>query len=847
MTSSRVVAGVLYALAATFTVGCGTGNDADPTRTITPNNNLEAVADPSPTTADPAGIHGPTAVDTRPAHDRPLDDRPQAATDQPEDDPPTDPEDPEPGEPEPDPGVDPLPEPADEPAPADDPEPADEPEPVDDPQPDPGDEPEPEPEPADEPEPEPEPADEPQPEPSDEPPAVEPGNGWTGWPPQKPWPEVELPAYESILPQRPIELTSPDFGQEDMPYQPWTSGRSLAVHADEIFVAATEHDQVVVINRHTGAIKRIIEVGARPEQVVVGPDGTAYVTLRHASSVVSIAPDKSEVKEAAIVGVEPFGIALSPLGDTLFVSVSGEDRVVALEPGKLVKMYEWTVPNRPRGLAAKSSTDVVVAAQFGPAHQTYGKSTGTIELKLRTETPATTSLNLQAGTPTRALAVTLHPALGKPYVAHTLATPGDKMDVAFGKALGGGGGGYGGSKKKPGIPGPPELERAVRAAVTTFSWDAKITAGSLPVADPTTGEPMTDIIDQPTDVNHHPTWSLLFVVGQGTDNVVAFTSLAADPMRAPLAEIKVGKAPKAIAFSGDGVWAYVLNAHDFTISRIKLTPLLSMPQATTIPEGNVFNQAESGPLADYTDPIALTHGSVVKFGVDPLSSTLKLGRRTFTFARNNAITAKGEFACATCHFEGTEDKLTWVIPEGLRQTPMLASRVKGTGPFNWKGDEESLVDNMQNTIERMKGEGLSEPELEALAAFIESELQLPPNPHNDPEGLTVEQANGLLLFYDPMVGCGGCHVGGGTDGKNYNVGTLSDEEDLSNIFSFKKEITPDFNTPSLKGLWYSAPYLHDGSANTLEDVLNQTAGTMGYVLALSAEQKSDLIAYLLTL
>ena len=59
--------------------------------------------------------------------------------------------------------------------------------------------------------------------------------------------------------------------------------------------------------------------------------------------------------------------------------------------------------------------------------------------------------------------------------------------------------------------------------------------------------------------------------------------------------------------------------------------------------------------------------------------------------------------------------------------------------------------------------------------------------------------------------------------------------------------TPTFNTPSLRGLFYTAPYLHDGSAATLRDVLTQTATTMGRTDHLSDEELDALVAYLLTL
>ena len=55
------------------------------------------------------------------------------------------------------------------------------------------------------------------------------------------------------------------------------------------------------------------------------------------------------------------------------------------------------------------------------------------------------------------------------------------------------------------------------------------------------------------------------------------------------------------------------------------------------------------------------------------------------------------------------------------------------------------------------------------------------------------------------------------------------------------------DTPTLHGLWSSAPYLHDGSAPTLAAVLRDrnAAGRHGSTAGLTAQQLDDLLAYLL--
>ena len=334
-------------------------------------------------------------------------------------------------------------------------------------------------------------------------------------------------------------------------------------------------------------------------------------------------------------------------------------------------------------------------------------------------------------------------------------------------------------------------------------------------------------------------------------NVLVVNNASIDPMRSTVAEIKVGHAPVSIALSPDGQTAYVKNSQSFSVSEIDLTPLFAMPHVafSTNAAGSEFPKFKQFPAnKTLTTPQLLTHQAELVFAADNLPIQERQGRRLFTFARSNGLSFQGFFACATCHFEGTDDGLVWFVKDGPRQTPLLAQRLKGTAPFNWVGTAVDLNQNIDNTVNRMGGTGLTEEQVSALVAFLEHDqgLILPPNPNLNAEGLTASQENGKLLFYHPAVACADCHAGEGlTDGENWDVGTFTQlEVDIHEEFSTDPL---SLNTPSLKGLYYSAPYLHDGSAATLYDVLNATSATMGVTLQLSGSQQDDLVNYLLTL
>jgi mono/diheme cytochrome c family protein len=139
--------------------------------------------------------------------------------------------------------------------------------------------------------------------------------------------------------------------------------------------------------------------------------------------------------------------------------------------------------------------------------------------------------------------------------------------------------------------------------------------------------------------------------------------------------------------------------------------------------------------------------------------------------------------------------------------------------------------------------GLSS-ELDALAAYVASLSETAPSPYKSPGGaLTPEGVRGKAVF--KKQNCAQCHTGSSfTDslsGALHNVGTLksSSGQRLGGPL-------PGIDTPTLKGLWDTAPYFHDGSADTLLDVMNDASAPQhGGMDQLTAGEKSDLAAYLL--
>jgi len=662
----------------------------------------------------------------------------------------------------------------------------------------------------------------------------------------------------------------------------WDSGRALAVSDASLFAADRDNRALVQIDRQSLAPTATLALGGTPEQLVRLPDGNIYVTLRDTGEVLRIAADFT-IAQRIQVGQDAFGIAVLAEGDhigSLYVTLATESAVVTLDRSLQVVQRTSTDP-LPRGLVVTASRTLVVTHQNADAKRFPIDPAGLLEadeidfplrrqnpddLAFGTSTPRAGGMNITAGR-----AVTLNPETGEPLIAHSLAFTGTVFNP------------FGGVEAAR-SPQPAYYTDTTGTAGTTGGTvmtplPIEVTVSGvepeieLPVNDPLSGMPMSQLVDQPSDILHHPQKTLLFVTGYGTDNVLVLSTAHGDPMRSPLALIDVGHAPTAIGFSPDGRTAYVLNSQQFSISQIDLEPLLNLApdaEATATQrlvgdDGSLFLSTfdQSVGATTYrwsldgsprTRPLHLGVQTTKTFARDPLTPAARHGVRLFTFTHNDEISRAGSFACSSCHIDGGDDRLVWVTSDGPRQTPALAGRLADTAPYSWNGEREELQANMQATVARMGGKGMPQHDLDDLERYIRDDLVVPNNPFIASGELTPQQARGQAIFQSPEAQCGSCHRldQGITDGLSHDVGTASQLDQAR----FEADVAAGvasphpaglFDTPSLRGLYYTAPYFHDGSAPTLADVLARTGDSMGHSSQLSPEDREALIAYLLTL
>jgi DNA-binding beta-propeller fold protein YncE/mono/diheme cytochrome c family protein len=199
-------------------------------------------------------------------------------------------------------------------------------------------------------------------------------------------------------------------------------------------------------------------------------------------------------------------------------------------------------------------------------------------------------------------------------------------------------------------------------------------------------------------------------------------------------------------------------------------------------------------------------------------------------------------SCASCHPDGRVDGLNWdLLNDGDGNPKNTKSLVlcSQTPPAMSLGVRETAEGAVRSGLRHILFANRPESEAAAITDYLGS-LQPMPSPRLAHGALSAPARRGKMLFESAQTGCSTCHPPGLlTDLQPYDVGTRAPGDKASD----------KFDTPTLVELWRTAPYLHDGSAATVLEVLTtrNPNDRHGRTSKLSHRQIDDLCAYLLSL
>jgi YVTN family beta-propeller protein len=607
---------------------------------------------------------------------------------------------------------------------------------------------------------------------------------------------------------------------------------SIAATADAIYVVNADADSVSVLD--PAARSLVAEILLAPARPAVAADGsftpavlpralalsadgaTLYVTGERSGMLYAIDLATQQVRSVA-VGSEPIGVAVSPDGDTVYVAVSQDNAVVAVYADTLKIEHEVAVPAEPWALGwSPSDGSLLVTHMLGPGVTALDPKTLAIRGTWVIPDTAPRGDKLLAHGEVRGLYdVAARPGSDELWVPHLmLATDTAQPDLDFESTV---------------FPSVSIL-RSDGSYHATLSTDALEDAG--------VDGAFADIVSGPHAIAFTQDGKLALVVDTASEDLLAID--AERDVEAELMRPLPGHMAEGIALSPDESVAYIdeRNTNDVAIVRID----------------------RSG---DHV--VMAVDGTIPRLSADPMPAELRLGQHLFYSANSDEypITKNHWVACASCHIEGRSDAVTWRFEQGPRDTPSNAGGMLGTGFLFRTADRNQVVDYWR-TINIEQGGTFSPAAesnlLDAIEQYVNYGIPLPVPPTTDPTLV----AAGKAIFERPDVGCSSCHSGprftdSGAGNPTLDLGGPVMLHDVGTCVTTPfpdvdhTDVAGDpraacmFDTPSLSGLASSPPYLHDGRAHTIRDVLEMTRGTMGDIRSLSSADEDALVEYLRSL
>ncbi|SEL80476.1 Por secretion system C-terminal sorting domain-containing protein [Aquimarina amphilecti] len=582
-----------------------------------------------------------------------------------------------------------------------------------------------------------------------------------------------------------------------------------------------DNNSVTLINSDDLSIVKEIQVGKDPVNLALDTQGKAWITCRDSDEIYILRKDGLlETIISLDKGSQPYGIVFTPNGSRGFISTFGSGKVLEFSTATNSIVKELAVGEKPRAMAIDGEGNTLLVTRFispNPEGQiwkidlnTFTLDT-TIGLPLDDFTPD--NGNQGRGLPNYVSGITIHP---NNKLAWSVAK---KDNVVRGLSRDG---------------KPLSFDNIVRTAISSI--DLTVDKENL--------NKRLDIDNhgQPSSALYTPTGNYLFVTMQGNNRIVVI-----DPKTGlELLKKDVGKAPQGLTIDPINNRVFVKNFMDRSI--------------TVFDADNMIKNGSST-LEELT--------TIVTVDNELLSLTELKGKQIFYDAADIRMGTDGYVSCATCHIDGTEDGRVWDFTdrgEGLRNTISLVGRA-GTahGRVHWSANFDEIQDFENDIRSHFKGQGfmndqdfndgttaltIGDPkigksvDLDALTAYIESLNSFSPSPYRNNDGsLTADGVVGKALFED--LKCYQCHSGNNfTDsnfGKLHDVGTIT-----STTGNRLDNQLLGIDVPTLKDVWATAPYLHNGIAKTLEEVFTiyNNNDAHGATSSLSANQIKQLEAYI---
>ena len=580
---------------------------------------------------------------------------------------------------------------------------------------------------------------------------------------------------------------------------------ALSPDGKRLYVVCSGSDEVLVVDTTARAVAGHVAVGKAPRGIALAPDGKRfYVTNSWSDTVSEVDATSMQVLRTLPAGFEPTGVALDADRNVLYVANRLSDDISLIDLASGADL---------RRLAAGRGASYVATSPDGA--RVFISHVYPQIGKFRTP-PQSEITEVDAARQVVEKRLALNSAAG---VFHMELSRDGRLGIA--------------AEMRP--------RNLVPLAHVEHGW---VFGNSLAVF----GDDIGGVVQMPLDeiesypslpfgVAIAPDKSRAYVSASGSNELVIvdlakLAAAARSPKAARLANdlsasamyvvarVGVGRNPRNIRLSPDGAALYVANRLDDTISVVDTK---SAAVTATIPLGT------AAPLTPERRGERLFYSSMYAFG--------------------------HQFGCANCHIDSTFDGLQWDLePDGFGIDIVdnrALEEIKDTAPYKWNGGNADLQTECGPRTERyfFRSQGFRGDDLEDLVKYVQS-IPLRPNRYRQPDGeYSPAQERGMAIFQrttkkdgTPIpdnLQCFVCHSG-----------TYYTNLQLADVGTGKpSDRSPKVDVPQLTNVVNSAPYLHDGSARTLEEIWTvfNPNDKHGVTNDLSKDELNDLIEYLKTI
>lgn len=568
------------------------------------------------------------------------------------------------------------------------------------------------------------------------------------------------------------------------------SSSAICISPDNTIVCATNPDSnsITLISTLADTVTAEIEVGSNPRTVCFTEDGKKIITANMDSGDISIInTDTLDVEKTIAIRGEPYGVIAHPAQDVVFVTNTVSSEVFAIDYRTGEVLNRLSVEPNPRGLAITQDANILYVTHFYTGRISVIDTTTFEVINI---IPTLTDANF-------CQSIVLNLDETKAYLPHIRSFTTNKN---------------------------PQFDNAVFPIVSVIDLINGLNINKERIHSDISDQP----VNKPIDVVITPDGRHLYVLNAGSNDISVFALSTGNGV----AHIETGGAfPMGIILDPDTNKIYVNNTLSDTVTIIN---------------------TETNKVID-----------TIKITTSPLSDNIRNGKILFYTTDKPEITTDQWMSCGSCHFDGEHDGKTWDFGIGPRNTISLAG-VSETPPLHWTPNFDEIQDfefairQLQAGTGLIKGQepnpaldtpnaGLSK-DLDDLAAYVNSIKHKQGIFLNEDGSLPLPARRGRDIFLSTETGCSECHIpplltDSSLDNDPFivhDVGTGDGPDEKAGA---------DFDTPSLKGLYKSPPYLHDGSAETLEEVLSikNPDDRHGKTSHLNPQDISDITQYLLTL